>query len=114
LRNFSIATESTYGSSVFFSPNPAAFLRNVYTSARGGTLLKSAHEVKILGYKSGWRSMLLKIPECSNPTRLLSYTLSQPAVCGALMGVSSTKELAENITYLDVSPKEKEYKALLA
>lgn len=80
----------------------------------GGTLLKSGNKAKIPAYKSGWKSMCLKIPGCPNPTRLLSYTLSQPAVSVALMGVSSTEELAENITYLHASPKEKEYKALLA
>jgi predicted aldo/keto reductase-like oxidoreductase len=80
----------------------------------GGTLLKAGHEVKIPAYKSGWKSTTLKIPECSNSTRLLSYTLSQPAVCVALMGVTSVKELVENIRYLDASSEEKDYKALLA
>jgi predicted aldo/keto reductase-like oxidoreductase len=79
----------------------------------GGTLLKTGREVKIPAYKSGWKSMTLKIPECSNPTRLLSYALSQPAVCVALTGVTSVNELAENIGYLDASPEEKDYKALL-
>lgn len=80
----------------------------------GGTLLKRGREVKIPAYKSGWKSMTLKIPEDSNSTRLLNYALSQPAVCVALTGVSSVKELAENIAYLDASPEEREYKALLA
>ena len=80
----------------------------------GGTLLKRGREVKIPAYKSGWKSMTLKIPEGSNPTRLLNYTLSQPAVCVALTGVSSVKELAENLAYLDASPEERDYRALFA
>lgn len=79
----------------------------------GGALLKTGHEVKIPAYKSGWKSMTFKIPECSTPTRLLSYTLSQPAVCTALTGITSVKELAENISCLDKSLEEKDYRPLL-
>jgi predicted aldo/keto reductase-like oxidoreductase len=79
----------------------------------GGELLKAGQKVKIPAYKSGWKTMTLEIPACSTPTKLLSYTLSQPGVCTAVTGFSSLRELIANLTYLKASPNEKDYSPLL-
>jgi len=79
----------------------------------GGELLKAGQKVKIPAYKSGWKTMTLKIPACATSTQLLSYTLSQSGVCTAVTGVSSLKELTANLSYLKASPNEKDYSQLL-
>lgn len=80
----------------------------------GGLLLEAGKEVKIPAYKSGWKTMVFKVPECVTPTKLLSYTLSQRGVCTAVMGVSSLEELTRNLAYLSASAMERDYAALLA
>jgi len=80
----------------------------------GGLLLKAGKEVKIPAYKSGWKTMVFKVPECATPTKLLSYTLSQRSVCTAVTGVSSLEELTRNLAYLSASAMERDYTALLA
>jgi len=79
----------------------------------GGTLLQRGREVKIPAYKSGWKSMTVKVSESSTPLRLLNYVLNQPAVCTALTGVMSVEELRENISFLTASPEALDYKMLL-
>jgi len=80
----------------------------------GGLLLKAGKEVKIPAYKSGWKTMVFKVPEYATPTKLLSYTLSQRGVCTAVTGVSSLEELTRNLAYLSASAMERDYTALLA
>ncbi len=80
----------------------------------GGLLLKAGQSVKIPAYKSGWKAMAFKVPECATPTKLLSYTLSQRGVCTAVMGVSSLEELTRNLAYLSASATERDYTALLS
>jgi aryl-alcohol dehydrogenase-like predicted oxidoreductase len=80
----------------------------------GGLLLKAGKKVKIPAYKSGWKRMVFKVPECATPTKLLSYTLSQRGVCTAVTGVSSLKELTSNLAYLSASAVDRDYAALLA
>jgi len=80
----------------------------------GGLLLEAGKTVKIPGYKSGWKTMVFRVPECTTPAKLLSYTLSQRGVCTAVMGVSSLKELTRNLAYLSTSAMERDYAMLLA
>jgi predicted aldo/keto reductase-like oxidoreductase len=80
----------------------------------GGLLLKTGKKVKIPAYKSGWKTMVFKVPECVTPTKLLSYTLSQRGVCTAVMGVSSLEELTSDLAYLSSSAMERDYAKLLA
>ncbi len=80
----------------------------------GGLLLKAGKKVKIPAYKSGWKTMVFKVPECATPTKLLSYTLSQRGVCTAVTGVSSLEELTRNLAYSSASAMERDYAALLA
>ncbi len=79
----------------------------------GGELLRAGQKVKIAAYKTGWKAMTIQVPEDSTPTRLLSYTLSQPNVCTAVTGVSSPKELVANLTYLNASTNEKDYSQII-
>ena len=80
----------------------------------GGLLLKAGKKVKIPAYKSGWKTMVFKVPECVTPTKLLSYTLSQPGVCTAVAGVSSLEELTRDLAYSNSSAVERDYTELLA
>jgi len=80
----------------------------------GGLLLKAGKKVKIPAFKSGWKTMVFKVPECVTPTKLLSYTLSQHGVCTAVMGVSSLEELTRNLSYSSSSAMERDYTELLA
>jgi len=79
----------------------------------GGELLKSGKSVTIAEYKTGWKSLSLIVPKCATPVRLLSYVLDQPAVCTAVTGITSTRELAANLAYLTSSKEEKDYRSLL-
>ena len=78
-----------------------------------GELLKTGRTVKIASYKTGWRTIKMKVPEEANPTKLLSYTLSQPGVCTAVTGVSSLDELSNNLEYLQASNDEKYHENIL-
>jgi predicted aldo/keto reductase-like oxidoreductase len=75
----------------------------------GGELLKAGRKVKIAKYKTGWKTITMKVHQDVTSTNLLSYTLDQPGVCTAVTGVSSYKELFENLSYLNASKNEKEY-----
>ncbi len=79
----------------------------------GGLLLNAGKTVKIPAYKSGWKSLVFKVPEYTTPAKLLSYTLSQRGVCIAVMGVSSLKELTSNLAFLSSSAMDKDYTMLL-
>ena len=79
----------------------------------GGEQLKVGKKVKIAVYKTGWKSMAVNVSQISNSTRLLSYTLSQPGVCIAVTGVSSFKELNENLLYLKASGEERDYSKVI-
>jgi predicted aldo/keto reductase-like oxidoreductase len=80
----------------------------------GGLLLKAGKIVKIPAYKSGWKTMVFKVPEFATPAKLLSYTLSQCGVCTAVTGVASLEELKSNLTYFGASAMDRDYAALLA
>ena len=79
----------------------------------GGELLKAGQRVKIPAYKTGWKTITIDVPRNSTSTKLLSYTLSQPGVCTAVTGVSSLKELAANLTYLNASKNEQDYRQIV-
>jgi predicted aldo/keto reductase-like oxidoreductase len=80
----------------------------------GGLLLKAGKTVKIPAYKSGWKTMVFKVPECVTPTKLLAYTLGQPGVCTAVTGVSSLEELTINLAYSNSSATDRDHAELLA
>ncbi len=79
----------------------------------GGLLLKAGKTVKVPAYKSGWKSIIFKVPEYATPAKLLSYALSQRGVSTAVMGVSSIKELTSNLAFLSSSAMDKDYTMLL-
>ena len=79
-----------------------------------GELLKAGKTAKIASYKTGWKTITMKVPEEANPTKLLNYTLSQPGVCTAVTGISSSDELSSNLEYLQSSNDEKDYQHILA
>ncbi len=79
----------------------------------GGELLKTGQNVKVPAYKTGWKTMQFQVPENSTPTNLLNYVLDQPAVCTALIGVSTPDELATNLAFLGATDEEKDYTSLI-
>ncbi|XHH07809.1 MAG: aldo/keto reductase [Candidatus Bathyarchaeia archaeon] len=79
----------------------------------GGDLLKAGRKVKVANYKTGWKSMTVKVPQNSNPLRLLNYTLSQHGVCTAVTGVSSLEELTANLQLFKAKEDEKDYRQLI-
>ena len=79
----------------------------------GGELLKAGREVRIPAYKTGWKTLTMRVPPEATSAKLLNYTLSQPAVCTAVTGISSLKELNANLTYLNASDNEKDHSRLI-
>lgn len=79
----------------------------------GGELLKAGRKVKLANYKTGWKSMMVNVPENSNPYRLLNYALCQSGVCTAITGVSSAAELTQNLRLFEASEAEKDYSWLI-
>jgi hypothetical protein len=75
----------------------------------GGELLKAGKRVRIPAYKTGWKMIDMRIPSSVTPVNLLSYTLSQPGVCTAVTGVSSTRELASDLAYLKASEEDRHH-----
>lgn len=79
----------------------------------GGELLKVGRKVIIPEYKTGWKKLTVKVPRETTSTKLLSYALNQPAVCTAVMGVTSIEELTKNLSYLQASNQDKDYTPIL-
>jgi len=79
----------------------------------GGELLKPGKKVTIPIYKTGWKMRTITVPQETTTTKLLSYTLNQPGVCTAVMGIASFKELTDNLNYLNASKQDKDYAALI-
>lgn len=52
---------------------------------------------------------MLKYNEAATPAKCLHYTLSQPGVSVALMGVKNVGELDANLAYLTATEEEKDY-----
>jgi len=79
----------------------------------GGELLRAGQRVNIPAYKTGWKSMSLKVPGSTTSTKLLNYVLEQPAVCTVVTGVSSTSELSANLAYFAASADEKDHAQII-
>lgn len=79
----------------------------------GGELLKAGRKVKLASYKTGWKNMTVNVPQNTNPSALLNYTLCQPGVCTAVTGVSSIEELTADLNLFKASEAEKEYSQLI-
>ena len=79
----------------------------------GGELLKAGKKVVIPIYKTGWKMMTVNVPQETTSAKLLSYTLDQPSVCTAVVGISSLKELAEDLLFLNVSKEDRDYSGII-
>jgi predicted aldo/keto reductase-like oxidoreductase len=79
----------------------------------GGELLKSGKKVRIPLYKTGWKTLEMRIPPSTTPVNLLGYVLDQPAVCTAVTGISSLDQLAADLAYLEASDEERDYSSVI-
>ena len=79
-----------------------------------GKLLEKGKKVRVATYQSGWKTLMLRIPECATPARLINYVLSQKGVCTTVVGISSTEQLRKNLAYFTASPEEKDYAPLFS
>jgi len=79
----------------------------------GGKLLMQGASTRIGNWQTGGPAVKKEIPATVTPIQCLSYTLSQPGVCTAVAGVSKLAELEEDLRYLEATPKERDYSALL-
>ena len=79
----------------------------------GGELLKAGRKVKVAAYKTGWKNMTVNVPQNTNPSALLNYTLCQSGVCTAVTGVSSIEELTADLNLFRASEAEKNYSQLI-
>jgi predicted aldo/keto reductase-like oxidoreductase len=79
----------------------------------GGLLLKAGRTVKIPGYKSGGESKEYTIPSESTAVRNLAFLLDNDVISTVLSGISSKKQLEENLHVYQASPNERDYSSLV-
>ncbi len=72
----------------------------------GITVMKTLGGGRLLAAESSPFKVAMSVPQC------IHYALSRPAVASVLIGVKSTEELTEALSYLTAEEKEKDYSAI--
>jgi predicted aldo/keto reductase-like oxidoreductase len=80
----------------------------------GGELLKAGKKIRIPEYKTGWKTLEMRVPPDATPVSLLAYVLDQPGVCTAVTGISSTDQLDADLAYFDSTDVERDYSRVIA
>jgi len=79
-----------------------------------GNLLQAGKTVNFSPFDTGGSERKQKIPLSNTAVRCLSYSLSQPGICCAVVGIKTIEELLGGLAYIEASETERAYEKELA